>query len=273
MNVWLRLSATFHEHPKMLAVRKSAGSRADSAELGWYRVLMAAKRYGRWTFASESHLEHVAGAFYRFVPLYRSERLLDDLTVHDGDSYNAIKTDAERKAEQRERDHLSRAGVTSNRDVARDQNVTLQTEREERDNREDRDARAPDEDRWEAPEQPVLVWLSRHGCDVRPGNGYHQKLITAVEVHGSEKMLSMLDRLAGAGIANGDTKGYLFGAIDALNAKTRPSLKALEQEEAAERNEVSVRRRVENTHRRLHELGSHQDEPRAGCPLCQPVTA
>jgi len=130
VNIWLRLSATFHEHPKMLAVRKAAGSRADSAELGWYRLLMAAKRYGRWSFASEAHLEHVAGPYYRFVPLYRAERLLDDLTVHDGESYNAIKTPAERKAEERER---SRGGVTPVRDMARDKNVTLeQTERVDR---------------------------------------------------------------------------------------------------------------------------------------------
>jgi hypothetical protein len=92
VNVWLRLSATFHEHPKMLMVRSLALGRADAAELGWYRILMAAKRYGRWTFASEDHLAHVSGTYYRFVDLYRTARLLDDLTVHDGESYNAIKT-------------------------------------------------------------------------------------------------------------------------------------------------------------------------------------
>lgn len=143
MHIWLRLSATFHEHPKMLAVRASAGSRADSAELGWYRLLMAAKRYGRWTFASEEHLTHLAGPYYRFVPLYRAARLLDDLTVHDGESYNAIKTPAERKAEQRDRDKTSHEDVTPERDTARDQVVTLE-EREKRDNKEDieRDERA-----------------------------------------------------------------------------------------------------------------------------------
>jgi hypothetical protein len=130
MGLWLRLSATFHEHPKMLAVRRAAGSRADSAELGWYRLLMAAKRYGRWTFASEEHLVHVAGPYYRFVDFYREARLLDDLTVHDGDSYNASKTPAERKEEQRERDKVSRTHVTAERDMPRDTNVTLQTDRQ-----------------------------------------------------------------------------------------------------------------------------------------------
>lgn len=135
MNVWLRLSATFNEHPKMLAVRKDAGPRADSAELGWYRILMAAKRYGRWTFASEDHLSFVSGPFYRFVVLYRKHRLLDELTVHDGETYNAVKTAAERKEEQRDRDRMSREGVTRDRDMPRDQNVTLD-KREEKEKRE-----------------------------------------------------------------------------------------------------------------------------------------
>jgi len=269
MNIWLRLSATFHEHPKMLAVRTTAGSRADSAELGWYRLLMAAKRYGRWSFASEAHLEHVAGPYYRFVPLYRVERLLDDLTVHDGESYNAIKTPAERKAEERER---SRGSVTNGRDMERDQNVTLE-EIEEREHREtETDARATD-DPWDAPEQEALVWLSKHGCDIRPGNGYHQKLITAVEVHGVNAVVGMLDRLAVAGTAQGDTKGYLFGAIDALNAQTRPNLRALEKEDDSDRAELSTQRQVENTQRRAHEIGQHQDSPRPNCPLCKAVAS
>jgi len=132
--LWLKLSATFHEHPKMLAVRKAAGARADSAELGWYRLLMAAKRYERWSFASEDHLVHVAGEFHRFIPLYRDAHLLDGLIVHDGDSYNAIKSPAERKADQRQRDSMSLSPVTNQRDVQRDGYVTL--ERIERETRE-----------------------------------------------------------------------------------------------------------------------------------------
>ena len=98
----------------------------------------------------------------------------------------------------------------------------------------EQDAPAPSNDPWDAPEQDALIWLSRHGCDVRPGNGYHQKLITAVEAHGVNAVVGMFDRLHGAGVKPGDVKGYLFGAIDALNARTRPNIAALEKEEAAE---------------------------------------
>ena len=129
--LWFKLSATFHEHPKMLAVRKAAGSHADSAELGWYRLLMAAKRHERWSFASEEHLQHVAGSFYRYVELYRSAHLLDGLIVHDGASYNAVKSPAERKAEQRERDSMSREYVTMQRDPKRDAMSRLERESRE----------------------------------------------------------------------------------------------------------------------------------------------
>jgi hypothetical protein len=134
-------------------------------------------------------------------------------------------------------------------------------------------ARADDEDRWDAPEQEALIWLAKHGCDIRPGNGYHQKLITAVETHGVEKMLSMFDRLADAGTVNGDIKGFLFKAIDQLNAQTRPDLRALEKEDDAERESLSTQRRVENTQRLLHENGAHQDSPRPACPLCKAKSA
>lgn len=123
-------------------------------------------------------------------------------------------------------------------------------------------------DEWDAPEQEALIWLSKHGCDIRPGNGYHQKLITAVEVHGVNAMVGMFDRLAGAGTAHGDIKGFLFTAIDALNAQTRPDLRALEKEDDSERAEISTRRQVENTQRRAHEIGQHEAEPRPNCPLC-----
>jgi hypothetical protein len=257
MNIWLRLSATFHEHPKMLAVRAEAGSKADSAELGWYRLLMAAKRYGRWTFASEEHLAYVAGAYYRFVPMYRRARLLDDLTVHDGESYNAIKTDAERKAEQRERDKASRESVTNKRDMARDQSVTLE-EREEREEREDtkrESGRArPSDDLWSDPEWEALVWLQRHGCDIRPGNGYHQKLVVAVERHGINAVIGMMDRLAEAGTRNGDVKGFLFGAIDALDSRSRPKTSDLEKGDREEERERVHRARLEKTRRETAEL-------------------
>jgi hypothetical protein len=124
-------------------------------------------------------------------------------------------------------------------------------------------------DPWDDPEHEARVWLSRHGCDVRPGNGYDQKLVTAVEQHGINALIGMFDRLANAGTKAGDIKGFLFGAIDALDAQTRPNLRALEKEDDAERAIVSTQRQVENTHRQLHEIGQHQEQPRPGCPLCK----
>ncbi len=259
MNIWLRLSSTFHEHPKMLEVRSRAGSRADSAELGWYRILMAAKRYGRWDFASEAHLAHVSGRFYRFVPLYRAAKLLDNLTIHDGETYNATKTDGERKAEQRnrergnapQRDNVSHEGVTTERDMPRDQNVTLdKRERIEKKERAEQDARDP----WADPEHEAIAWLAKHGCDIRPGNGYHRKLVTAVEAHGVNALIGMFDRLAEAGTKHGDVKGFLFGAIDALDARTRPKLADVSKAERADDTEAAHQRRLAATQRHLAEL-------------------
>lgn len=133
-------------------------------------------------------------------------------------------------------------------------------------------ARASD-DRWDAPEFEALQWLARHGCDIRPGNGYHRKLVTAVEVHGATALIGMMDRLASAGTKPGDTKGFLFGAIDALDAANRPRLVDVNREENREREAESVRRRVERTKRSLHELGHHQDALDPQCPSCRQRTA
>jgi len=110
------------------------------------------------------------------------------------------------------------------------------------------------DDPWDAPEQEALVWLAKHGCDIRPGNGYHQKLVVAVEQHGITAVIGMLDRLASAGMHQGDTKGFLFGAIDALNARTRPSLVELEKQDRAEDASQSTKRAVERTQAYLREL-------------------
>lgn len=254
MMLWLRLSATFHEHPKMLAVRAAAGSRADSAELGWYRLLMAAKRYGRWSFASEAHLAHVAGSYYRFVPLYREARLLDDLTIHDGDSYNANKTDAERKAEQRERDRESREGVTNGRDIARDGLVTLQTDRETDKTDKERDTARAGHDPWDDPEHEAVTWLAKHGIALQPHSGYYRNLATMVEQHGVNAVVGMFDRLASAGTKDGDIKGYVFAAKDALDQQTRPNLTALAKEDRADEVGRSHQRELDRTQAYLREL-------------------
>jgi hypothetical protein len=96
--------------------------------------------------------------------------------------------------------------------------------------------------------------LAVHGCDVRPGNGYHQKLVVAVEQHGSRAVIGMFDRLARAGTKQGDIKGFLFGAIDALNASSRPKLAALEAEDREEERSASFAERARRTREQNAEL-------------------
>jgi hypothetical protein len=109
------------------------------------------------------------------------------------------------------------------------------------------DAPASLHDPFEEPEQEALAWLAKHGCDIRPGNGYHQKLVVAVEHHGVNALIGMMDRLAAAGTKTGDTKGFLFGAIDALDKRSRPNLAALEAEERADEGAAARQRRIEKT--------------------------
>ncbi len=102
---------------------------------------------------------------------------------------------------------------------------------------------ARDDERWNDPEAEALQRLAKHGCDIRPGNGFHRHLITLVEVHGVNAVVGMFDRLAGAGMKQGDTQGYVFGAKDALNAKSRPDLRAIDRDESAqERADIRSRR-------------------------------
>jgi hypothetical protein len=102
-------------------------------------------------------------------------------------------------------------------------------------------------DRYDDPEQEALVWLAKHGCDIRPGNGYHQKLVVAVEHHGVNALIGMMDRLAAAGTKAGDTKGFLFGAIDALDKRSRPNLAELEAEDRQGDLSADRQRRIERT--------------------------
>jgi hypothetical protein len=109
-------------------------------------------------------------------------------------------------------------------------------------------------DPWADPEHDALVWLGRHGCDLRPGNGYHQKLVTAVERHGVDAIVGMFNRLADAGTKNGDIKGFLFGAIDALDARSRPSLSVIAKEERAEAEAESFAARAARTRERTADV-------------------
>lgn len=106
----------------------------------------------------------------------------------------------------------------------------------------DERGRATD-DPFAQPEFEALQWLSKHGCDIRPGNGWHQKLVLAVEHHGVNAFVGMLDRLAEAGTRDGDMKGFLFGAIDALDSRTRPNLAEVEREEREEERAAARRNR------------------------------
>lgn len=108
---------------------------------------------------------------------------------------------------------------------------------------------ARDED--EEPELEALQWLGKHGCYLRPGDGYHQKLILAVEKFGINRVVGTLDRLARAGVMDGDTKGFVFGVADALFPK--PDLQALDREERADKSQAAFDRGVERTQRLIRE--------------------
>jgi hypothetical protein len=106
-------------------------------------------------------------------------------------------------------------------------------------------ARADDDDPWRDDEHEARAWLSKHGCDIRPGNGWDQHLVTMVAAHGVNAVVGMFDRLAEAGTKNGDTKAFLFAAKDALTARTRPDLRALEREDAAEGRSEARSQRIQ----------------------------
>lgn len=107
---------------------------------------------------------------------------------------------------------------------------------------------------WDDAEHEALAWLSKHGCDVRPGNGYHVKLVTAVEHHGVNAVVGMFDRLASAGTKTGDIKGFLFGAIDALDAQSRPNLSDVNRQDRASEEERAHKVRLERTRREIDAL-------------------
>ena len=110
-------------------------------------------------------------------------------------------------------------------------------------------------DPWDDPEHEATVWLSRHGCDLRAGNGFLNHLITLVQEFGVNAVVGMFDRLARDGVRNGDTKGFVFGAKDALYAQHRPNVTAIAKEEAAEERSESRSRLIQvRMWERRHEL-------------------
>jgi len=107
-------------------------------------------------------------------------------------------------------------------------------------------------DPYDEAEIEALQWLARHHCNIRVGDGYHREIVTMVERHGVNAVVGKFDRLSGAGVMDGDTKGFVFGAKDALFRK--PDLKALEREERAGDNQAAFNRGVENTQRLLRQM-------------------
>lgn len=75
-----------------------------------------------------------------------------------------------------------------------------------------------------------------------------------VEHHGINAVVGMLDRLAAAGTKGGDVKGYVFGARDALDAQTRPSLTDIGKADRAEADARAHQARLERTRRELRAL-------------------
>lgn len=89
MTIWFKHDAHAEDHPKFIRLRRLAGNKADAAEVGWWRLVAAAKRMNEWSFEDEEHLRHVIKRYYGFVELYRAVGLLDGLVIHNGDEYQA----------------------------------------------------------------------------------------------------------------------------------------------------------------------------------------
>jgi hypothetical protein len=115
---------------------------------------------------------------------------------------------------------------------------------------DEQDARDP----WDDAEGEAITWLAKHGCALQPSSGYYRNLVTMVEHHGINAIIGMFDRLAAAGIKDGDVKGYVFGAKDALDQQSRPSLTALAKEDRADEDAAAHRRERERTQKYLTEL-------------------
>jgi len=131
----------------------------------------------------------------------------------------------------------------------------LEEKRREETSRDEQDARTEHgPDPWDDPEGEAVAWLAKHGCALLPSSGYYRHLVVMVEHHGVNAVVGMFDRLATAGTHEGDVKGYIFGARDALDAKTRPKLGDLAKEERTEEIDRSNRRSLERTQAYLAEL-------------------
>src|SRR5688572_16256060 len=214
---------------------------------------------GSWTLLLlVADMAHPAPAFIpRTVPKTAVDRLSEAGLVDllDGHRYRIHGLTAERG---RRSEAARVGGIASGRSrtVERPLNErgtkTNLDETSKAETSKDEQSTAPDP--WDDPEHEALVWLAKHGCDVRPGNGYHRKLVTAVEVHGVNALVGMMDRLAEAGTKHGDVKGFLFGAIDALDARNRPSLTELNKSDREADERRAHQARLARTQREIAPL-------------------
>jgi hypothetical protein len=246
MSLWIKLDVHLPDHPKIIELRVLTGTKADSAELGWYRLLMAAKRYGRWTFVSETHLRHVLGRYFAFVPAYRQVGLLDDLTVHDGDEYNAPKSDAERQREKRARDKSHAAPVTPP--------VTTVTPREEKSREERAEQKSDDRDALDTYHE-LTMW--------RPwGSWSGEKLRGLIASHGNEAVDAAL-RESFAKAATRDT--LLDRAIAVLERNAERAKRDAEKRHKAELRamEITPEQAAENQRRINAEVAKMTGKPAA----------
>lgn len=225
----------------------------DAHLAAWLRLLLIADQ----TYPASGQLP--AGVRRSSVKALTDAGLIDlagsRFRVHGLDAERKRRSDPARASANARWSHSERTPSAVRADRASSNATALLDEDETRTRRDEGSARATD-DPFDAPELEALIWLSKHGCDIRPGNGYHQKLIVAVEHHGINAIVGMFDRLAGAGTKDGDTKGFLFGAIDALDARGRPKLAVLEAEDRADEDEAVRQRRIEKTRRETAELRS-----------------
>ena len=192
-------------------------------------------------------------------------RALSDLGIVDlgtGSRYRIHGLDAERAARS---DAARVGGLASGRSRSVEQSLngrstTLRTKTNL--DETSKDETSKDEwtraehgpDPWDDPEGEAVAWLAKHGCALLPSSGYYRHLVVMVEHHGVNAVVGMFDRLATAGTHEGDVKGYIFGARDALDAKTRPKLGDLAKEERTEEIDRSNRRSLERTQAYLAEL-------------------
>jgi hypothetical protein len=270
--LWIKLDALLHRNPK--------AARLSDAEFRAYVTSLCeaklSRSEGEWPDV-EHYRFAVGRRLARHLPALLAAGLLEAsdgwIAVHDWSDWQPRDaTAAERAKRYRDKKRDERDVTRDVTSTKRDERDVTQSREEESREEESRDARTgavnngsprvdspTSGDPFEAPETPVLAWLAQHGCDIRIGNRYHQRLVAGVERHGAPAILGMLDRLADAGTHNGDVNGFLFGAIDALDAKSRPKLAEVERSEREDEEERAHQARLEATRRRIAELRGESD--------------